>query len=257
MRKERKTEFLWYPNLFTRTLSLSDGCIVLELRGGRFQSLNEVGAAIWDVIRSNPNGISSEQVAKIVSQQFCKSVGAAKYVSQFTSKLADKKLILHRPDETPVISAEPVASARKARSLARRRRHDCNTAKMPSLRVKAYIELLRCGRILHSKGFFALRSRILALSISKPAPPNEAPSCVPQCCNAMTWAVSYFPYSVQCLQRSAALVVLLRKRDISASVVIGCEAIPFYSHAWVEVESSVVNDSSTVQKRFDIIDRWS
>lgn len=66
--------------------------------------------------------------------------------------------------------------------------------------------------------------------------------------------VFYFK-RVLCLQRSAALAVLLRRHGRSAEMVIGAQLFPFLSHAWVEVEGRVINDKSSVTQLFQVLER--
>ncbi|HUP03773.1 MAG TPA: lasso peptide biosynthesis B2 protein [Bryobacteraceae bacterium] len=62
-------------------------------------------------------------------------------------------------------------------------------------------------------------------------------------CEAVALASSLYWKPVQCLQRSAAIASLLRRRGVDAQVVIGFQPAPLASHAWVEVEGRVVGDS--------------
>jgi hypothetical protein len=72
--------------------------------------------------------------------------------------------------------------------------------------------------------------------------------------NAMRVAVDracrYYPKPPACLQRSVALASMLRKRGIPADVQIGIRQSPFASHAWVEVDGSVVNDLPAVREDY-------
>ncbi len=54
---------------------------------------------------------------------------------------------------------------------------------------------------------------------------------------------------VRCLQKSVATARLLRRHRVDAKVVVGCRPEPFYSHAWVEVEGRVVNESPLYKVR--------
>jgi hypothetical protein len=66
--------------------------------------------------------------------------------------------------------------------------------------------------------------------------------------------VFYFK-RVLCLQRSAALAVLLRRHGRCAEMVIGAQLFPFLSHAWVEVEGRVINDKPSVTQLFQVLER--
>jgi hypothetical protein len=56
-----------------------------------------------------------------------------------------------------------------------------------------------------------------------------------------------------CLQRSAALVLLLRRRHLRAKLTIGYRTSPFIAHAWVEVDGHVVNDSAQYPQRMSVL----
>jgi len=68
-------------------------------------------------------------------------------------------------------------------------------------------------------------------------------------------ACRFYWKPVKCLQGSIAVARVLRKRGIPAEVVIGYRPIPFFSHAWVEVEGRVVNDFQTYAERLLVLDR--
>jgi len=72
-------------------------------------------------------------------------------------------------------------------------------------------------------------------------------------CDAVTLASCFYWRPVFCLQRSFAATLLLRKYGIAGSLVIGYRPAPFFSHAWVEVEGRVVNDSSAYKERLQIL----
>jgi hypothetical protein len=62
-------------------------------------------------------------------------------------------------------------------------------------------------------------------------------------CDAFNWAVAFYWKPVLCLQSAVVTARLLRRRGFPAEVVIGCRPEPFFSHAWVELDGRVVNDS--------------
>ncbi len=72
---------------------------------------------------------------------------------------------------------------------------------------------------------------------------------------AVDLACVFYFNRVLCLQRSAALAVLLRRHGRSAEMVIGAQLLPFLSHAWVEVEGRVVNDKPSVTQLFQVLER--
>jgi hypothetical protein len=72
-------------------------------------------------------------------------------------------------------------------------------------------------------------------------------------CDAVCLAACFYWRPVLCLQRSVAATLLLRQYGINGRLVIGYRAAPFFSHAWVEVEGRVVNDSPAYKERLQIL----
>ena len=75
----------------------------------------------------------------------------------------------------------------------------------------------------------------------------------------IVWAVDeacvwYFRRAA-CLQRSVIATALLRRHGLRAQLVIGCRPLPFESHAWVELDGTVINDRPQYQKVFTVLDR--
>ena len=67
---------------------------------------------------------------------------------------------------------------------------------------------------------------------------------------------SYFPFEARCLLESLALWWLLRREGIGAELFLGVRTIlgPFESHAWVEYDGAVLNDSESVRQVFEPFD---
>ena len=75
----------------------------------------------------------------------------------------------------------------------------------------------------------------------------------------IVWAVDeacvWYVKRAACLQRSAVATRLLRRHGVAASLVVGYRAIPFESHAWVEVDGCIVNDLPQYKKYFIELER--
>ena len=72
-------------------------------------------------------------------------------------------------------------------------------------------------------------------------------------CNAISLAACLYWKPVPCLQRSVCIVRMLRKRDVVTRLVIGYRPVPFFSHAWVEVNGRIVNDSPAYRERLQVL----
>ena len=73
--------------------------------------------------------------------------------------------------------------------------------------------------------------------------------------HAVDLACVFYFKRVRCLQRSAALAVLLRRHGWYAEMVIGAQLCPPLFHAWVETAGRVVNDKSHVTQMFQVLER--
>src|SRR4029077_7615456 len=72
-------------------------------------------------------------------------------------------------------------------------------------------------------------------------------------CEAVSHAACFYVKPVLCLQRSVVAAKLLRKHGFTSRLVIGYRAAPFFSHAWVEVDDRVLNDSPVYRERLQVL----
>src|SRR5262245_32902185 len=65
-------------------------------------------------------------------------------------------------------------------------------------------------------------------------------------------AVRHGVYPANCLQRSLALWLLLRRQGIQSELQFGTRknAGRFEAHSWIEIEGIVLNDTGDVRQRF-------
>jgi hypothetical protein len=111
--------------------------------------------------------------------------------------------------------------------------------------LQALWELLRYDLVITVFGFRRIHQGLADLAATS----GTAEIAVDRLCTAMTCATCLYWKPVHCLQRSVATVRLLRRHRWQGRLVIGYRAVPFFSHAWAEVEGRVVNDSPVYQKR--------
>jgi hypothetical protein len=72
--------------------------------------------------------------------------------------------------------------------------------------------------------------------------------------HALDVACIFYPNPVLCLQRSAVLVTILRKRGAPAQMIIGAQKLPFKAHAWVEVNGRIINDRLASCEKFLVLE---
>jgi len=117
--------------------------------------------------------------------------------------------------------------------------------------LRALWELLRYDLIHSALGFRQTYRQIERKRVNTNASPSAATR--EQVCEAVSLAVCFYWKSVYCLQRSAVTARLLRASGVDARVVIGYRPSPFFSHAWVEVNGRVVNDSQSYKERMHVL----
>jgi transglutaminase superfamily protein len=120
------------------------------------------------------------------------------------------------------------------------------------LTVGAYMELAYFELYLARGNFAALYEAVRAHPVAKRTPDVLAPEDVSR---AVDLACVFYPKEASCLQRSAAITCLLRRRGVRAQLVLGAQLMPFKSHAWVEVDELVVNDKPYMHEIYGVLDR--
>jgi hypothetical protein len=131
-------------------------------------------------------------------------------------------------------------------------------AEVPAVRfallVSALWSLAKFDVLAIFGGFAAVHDRVNRCHLAA----TRLTECmIDDVCAAVNRACGYYPKNAACLQRSAAVVWLLRGYGVPADLVIGVNKFPFKSHAWVEVEGRVVNDRQRVREVYVMLDRWS
>jgi hypothetical protein len=123
---------------------------------------------------------------------------------------------------------------------------------MRFLVLNAYFELMIFDFYLARGNFEALYRKVRNCPITRKP---SSPKVIEAVCSAIDLACVYYPKRVLCLQRSAATACLLKRRGVSAQMIIGSKQMPFQAHAWVEVEGRVVNDKPYTREIYAVLDR--
>jgi hypothetical protein len=119
------------------------------------------------------------------------------------------------------------------------------------LRLRTFWEMARYDVLSRVSGFPGIRRRMKPARACAPRA-----SAVEAVCEAVGCMGSFYWKPLLCLQRSIVTARLLRAMGIQADVVIGYRANPFFSHAWVEVDGRVVNDSPAYRNKLQLLDRF-
>jgi len=124
---------------------------------------------------------------------------------------------------------------------------------MKRLVLESWLLLLYFEFILRVCGFKHLHRSVRKMKVR----PVGKQDCLTSTdlCHAVDLACAFYFKRVMCLQRSAATTLLLRRHGWAAEMVIGAQIMPFRSHAWVEVQSVVVNDKPYMLDTYRVLER--
>lgn len=118
--------------------------------------------------------------------------------------------------------------------------------------LEAWILLAFFDYLMRFRGFACIHERVR----KQPVLHKQRKASGDQALNhAIDIACVLYFKPVLCLQRSAALTVLLRRHGSDAEMVIGAQLFPFLSHAWVELHGQVLNDKPYITQLFQVMER--
>lgn len=123
--------------------------------------------------------------------------------------------------------------------------------------ILAARNIQRTDTLLRGKGMSALLDEVEAQSgrrmrherMREPGRAHPLRNLV----NAHLNARMIYPRRIDCLAGSAALAIDAWRHEIPVRFLIGVQKYPFYAHAWVEIDGSVVNDIQAVHDRLSIM----
>ena len=111
---------------------------------------------------------------------------------------------------------------------------------------RALYELARYEGIVALRGFGCVQRQLSRQSVVGTPTSHDLERSI---CDAVLLATCLYWKPVLCLQRSVCAVRLLRKHGVAARLVVGYRPVPFFSHAWAEVDGRVVNSSPVYKQR--------
>ena len=116
--------------------------------------------------------------------------------------------------------------------------------------IRALWELALYDLLNRAFGFRRIQRQAARQRVASNPSQPEAGELV---CDAVSLAACFYWKPVRCLQRSVVVMRLLRRCGIDGRLVIGYRPSPFFSHAWVEVDGRVVNDSPVYKERLHVL----
>ncbi|WP_353072016.1 lasso peptide biosynthesis B2 protein [Tunturiibacter gelidiferens] len=124
---------------------------------------------------------------------------------------------------------------------------------MRSLLVESHLLLIRLELLMLFGKLNSIRELVLRSKVEG----NEKRRglTVEGICHAIDMACVFYPKHVLCLQRTAVTVLLLRRYGWNAEMVVGAQMMPFRSHAWSELDGTVVGDKPYLRDIYHELER--
>jgi Transglutaminase-like superfamily len=125
---------------------------------------------------------------------------------------------------------------------------------MKRLAIESWLLLFSFELAVRSRAFERIRAAVQKQQVLPATTESSTPSEVLS--RAMDYACVFYFKQVQCLQRSAATTLLLRRHGWNAEMVTGVQIIPYNAHAWVEIHGDVVNDKPYMHEIYQVLERY-
>jgi len=231
-----------------------NGCIVLNLERGSVLSLNPTGAFMFSQLAQATEGLTRAELIEMVRRKF-----AGVETTRIANAVDD---LFARLNETGTIRTEQnvggIIHSGTRRLFARQLPAAVRQLLRPLLQAKVYtvaaLVLLFTAEVVRKLGGFrSIHDAVARWNVAVQSKRDDA--TLAAACAAVNRACTWHPKRSLCLQRASVLVCLLRSLGFPAQMVIGVHKMPFYGHAWAEVDGRVVNDHANAQKFFDVLNR--
>ena len=118
--------------------------------------------------------------------------------------------------------------------------------------LRALLMLFAYDLLLTFSTFARIHKMVKRWEVAHRTPADDV---VDRVSTAINYACIWYPKQVLCLQCAFVTTYLLRKKGVSANMVLGAQKLPFKAHAWVEVNGYAVNERSNVQAIYAVWDR--
>ena len=276
----------------TSTLNKLDGCLLLQVDRGFIISINRVATLIWTHLEQNPKGLTLEEITDHVEASCGESpknsvlrANMERDVCELLQYLEQRQVVkkrTHRTSAPRYRSVEGVLRTRNDDSISPSTRNSSAaatdevqqikrlltpTSKDPSLgttvqeqiaeinsyksKTQTAVALLAFAAydtLMKVLGFHRI-SQILTRRLVKRTV-NAVQTL--QVCAAIERARIWYPKEIKCMQHSAAIAYLLARCGLNPRLAIAGRSMPFQSHAWVELDGIVINDTQRVQQFYKV-----
>ena len=249
-----------------------DGTVLLSIAEDRICKLNGVGALTWMILEDKQRTVSVADVVCALEDTFVaiNAEGELRYevpreqlhsdTTRFLSRLASMGLLridqdVHGRDlysiksDVSATTSAPQSATNDSQIVSVDCEETVATIRFSARETfSAFLGLLAFDLLLKFAGFQSLIKKVESWPTSEPRTTNR------EVCRRVRSTVDraqmYYPKKAMCLQHSAVITCLLRRRGVPAEMVLAAQEFPPKAHAWAEVLNEVVSDSPTVKLKY-------
>ena len=248
--------------------------MLLSIAEDRICKLNGVGALTWMILEDRPGGLALDQIVNSLAQQFdsINAEGELVYEVAREQLRADTERFLKKmvslgllesssdsrdgelysiADEVSGTTSAPPTAADQFTSADDENDESISFSRRETF--SAFVGLLVFDLLLKFGGFQRLIKKVEAWPVGEPRLVDG------EICRRVRGMVDraqmYYPKKAMCLQHSAVVTCLLRRRGVPAQMVLAAQDFPPRAHAWAEVAGEVVNDKNSVRSEYRVLKR--
>jgi len=247
-----------------------DGSVLLSIAEDSVCKLNGVGALTWMILEDTRDGLNLDEIVRALEHEFAaiNAEGELRYdvpheqlqtdtdrclrkmVSLGLLKCSGDGLYSISEDVTGTTSA-PATEIEQSNFAGNDVAEDLSISRRETF--SAFVGLLAFDLLLKFGGFQRLIGKVAHWPTAQPHTANR------ELCRRVRGMVDraqmYYPKKAMCLQHSAVVTCLLRRRGVPAEMVLAAQTFPPKAHAWAEVAGEVINDQSSVKSEYRVLKR--
>jgi hypothetical protein len=195
----------------------ADELVLLDLRSGRYFTLNDVGSRIWTLLAS---GTTLRSIIEAIR-------------SEYDVTISGGEATIERDVE------QLLASFLAARLIT------ADTTYAPAKHAPSpwtCAALLFAVRVGLKHGGIDKVCRVLGSRLVGTEGEVHDRLLIDACTRSVALAAAFFPGRALCLERSLTLWYVLRSRGVPVELCLGVQKFPFAAHAWVAHRGDPLND---------------
>jgi hypothetical protein len=250
-----------------------DGSVLLSISADRVCKLNGVGALTWMILEDIPAGLTLDEIVLALEDEFqtINAEGDLRYEVPHEQLRADTDRFLRKMASMSLLQVSLDSRGGESYSISQ---DVTGTTSAPATPIdqfdstgeqehisvssretfSAFVGLLAFDVLLKLGGFQRLIRKVEHWPIASQHTTDR------EICRRVRGMVDraqmYYPKKAMCLQHSAVVTCLLRRRGVPAQMVLAAQDFPPKAHAWAEVAGEVVSDSPVVKTKYRELRRF-